>query len=164
MYSLLDRPKLFEALVKPTVLHGSATWTMTTSIGHTLWRCQRRILRMILGHRRRRIEAIHHADGELEPWVEWVKRATREAESKMEELQLDRWTTSQKRAKWSWAHRTQQLSNDKWTKIVAKWGPEQTANCSRYQVRPRRRWAGDIQSFLEEKGFHASWYNFSRVF
>ena len=119
------------------------------------------MLRMILGHRRRRIEADHHADGELEPWVEWVKRATREAESKMEELQLDRWTTSQKRAKWSWAHRTQQLSNDKWTKIVAKWEPEQTANCSRSQGRPRLRWADDIQSFLKEKGFHDSWYNFS---
>eukprot|EP00959_Pyramimonas_sp_CCMP1952_P148749 3111425-Pyramimonas_sp.AAC.1 len=33
VYSLHDCLKLFEAVVKPTVLHGSATWTMTKSMG-----------------------------------------------------------------------------------------------------------------------------------
>ena len=156
-YSLRDRLRLFETVVKPTVLYGAAVWTMTASMEHKLQRCQRRMLRMILGHRRRRIQTDESVDGELEPWVDWVKRATREAESKLKEMDFDMWATAQKRMKWSWAQRTQQIDADRWSRIVAEWEPENTNNCTRSQGRPRRRWADDIHSFLATKGFHGSW-------
>jgi len=53
-YALPQRLRLFDAVVNPTALYASSTWTMTRCMEQELCRTQRRMLRMILGAGRRR--------------------------------------------------------------------------------------------------------------
>ena len=53
-YSLNDRLRLFDAVVSPTILYASGTWTLTKDHERALQRTQRIMLRMILGAGRRR--------------------------------------------------------------------------------------------------------------
>ena len=144
-------------VVKPTVLYGAATWTMTASMERKLQKCQRRMLRLILGHRRRRT-----ADGELQLWVDWIKRATRAAETAMENMRFDWWTVARRRSKWKWAKRVRELDRERWARVVADWEPQHTAKLSlaRSQGRPKSRWADVIQHFLMDAGFKESWLDF----
>ena len=52
-YSLNDRLRLFEAVVTPTFLYGSGTWTLTQQMESKVRRVQRRMLRMMAGCPRR---------------------------------------------------------------------------------------------------------------
>ena len=157
-YSLHDRLKLLDTVVKPTVLYGAATWVMTSPMESRLQRCQRRMLRMILGRGRRRVQTNTGLGDTVEPWVDWVKRSTREAESKMDDLSMDTWVTAQRRLKWAWAQKVQQSSSNTWSRIVAEWEPQ----CAlRSQGRPRARWSDDIQKLLSSKGIQDVWYKFA---
>ena len=52
-YPLKSRIRLFESTVTPTMLYGCQAWTLTQAMEATIQRTQRRMLRMILGARRR---------------------------------------------------------------------------------------------------------------
>eukprot|EP00959_Pyramimonas_sp_CCMP1952_P140458 2938997-Pyramimonas_sp.AAC.1 len=54
-----------------------------------LQRCQRRMLRIILGRGRERVQTNTGMGDAVEPWVDRVKRSTREAEPSMVELNMD---------------------------------------------------------------------------
>ena len=75
-YSLKNRLKLFNGTVTPTMLYGCSTWIMTKNLESKVRSCQRKMLRSILGAKRR----ITH-DNVLESWVEWLKRTTHEGRS-----------------------------------------------------------------------------------
>ena len=108
-YSLSDRLRLFESVVSPTVLYGSETWTLTAEMARLLKTTQRRMLRMILGQGRRRIErtreatnggqssgesdgdvedAQDHEENVLEPWVDWIRRVTHNVEDNLQKLKI----------------------------------------------------------------------------
>jgi len=53
-YSLKGRLRLFHGTITPTVLYGSASWTLTTELSNRLRRTQRQMLRMIVSTPRRR--------------------------------------------------------------------------------------------------------------
>ena len=53
-YPLKSRLRLFDGTVTPTILYGSAAWTLTKDMEMTLKRTQRRMLRLVLGTPRRR--------------------------------------------------------------------------------------------------------------
>ena len=108
-YSLNDRLRLFNGTVTPTILYGSETWTMTTEIEKRIRVTQRQMLRMIVQVPRRvvqpsdgstagdatseaaddTLEIPVEAEIELEPWTEWIQRASHEAENRMKRLNLD---------------------------------------------------------------------------
>ena len=117
-YSLNDRLRLFTAVITPTVLYGCECWTMTKLMENALKRSQRKMLRMILGHGRRRIATATAAEpdssgedvqsnasnsvkpvdepaedprDELEPWVDWIKRITRNVEERLKQLEMRTW-------------------------------------------------------------------------
>ena len=123
-YSLSDRLKLFESTVSPTVLYGSETWTLTVEMARLLKTTQRRMLRMILGQGRRRIERTHeaanedqspdesdddaevvqdHEENALEPWVDWIKRVTHNVEDTLERLKIRTWNEQARKRKWRFA-------------------------------------------------------------
>ena len=95
-YQLHSRIRIFDTT--PTILYGCASWTTTQESMTKLVRTQRRMLRLIIGtSRRRNITPTHaatsipmpdhshaqpttHNDDSLEPWPQYVKRATRTAE------------------------------------------------------------------------------------
>ena len=191
-YSLHDRLRLFEAVVTPTVLYGSTSWSLTLGGEKLLMTAQRRILRMILGSSRRRAETNNMSESfttmsgtdvdsdcefgqesvpadpqceqdNLEPWVEWVKRSTREVETHFEKLHIECWVHQVRRKRWQWARRVAGLSDDRWTKIAANWVPSlhfdgRASKAARQQGRPKQRWEDDLNDFLKKvHGNERSW-------
>ena len=82
--------------------------TMTVELENRLRKSQRQMLRMILNSPRRTTAAPTSEDNEaesadcneievlevtLEPWVEWIRRNTHDADSRMHALKLDNWIT-----------------------------------------------------------------------
>ena len=108
----------FNGVVTPTVLYGSAAWTMNAERVRLLRTNQRRMLRWMLGgfwHGIARIageeignptdsgdevedeqvdEPAHDENdevGETETWIDWLRRRTRIAEDTIKALRLDDW-------------------------------------------------------------------------
>ena len=52
-YALKQRLKLFDAVISPTILYGCASWTLTQDLANRLRKTQRKMLRLILGAKRR---------------------------------------------------------------------------------------------------------------
>ena len=212
-YSLKDRLRLFQGTVTPTVLYGSAAWTLTTELENRLKRTQRQMLRMILNSPRRRTlttpppaetpvtnnstttlltttttttrpTTIHddnnnnddnddnidddisnasdvdsdapepqipstQEDDTTEPWQDWLRRCTHEAEDHLKKLGAEDWVSMQRRRKWRWAQRVA-TDNDKWTWKALLWEPvlDRRFQARRQQGRPRKRWTDDITDYL----------------
>ena len=68
--SLRQRVALFDSVVTPCVLYACSTWTLTASMEYRLRRCQRQMLRWMLGLPKRPDEA----------WPDYLQRATHTAE------------------------------------------------------------------------------------
>ena len=89
-------------------------------------------------------------DEVLEPWAEYIQRATRAAEAQLAKLNIDEWTTHYLRRKWLWAQRIAQQNNKIWSTIIAQWSPQLTnhQHARRAQARPCKRWDDDLTAFL----------------
>ena len=150
-YSLNDRLRLFDATVSPTVLYGCSSWALTAQQETTLQSTQRKMLRMILGEKRRQMapssdadtsghdvasnpEEVHpdsaeedddnDNDDQLEDWVEWIRRVTHKVENQMSKLELESWIAKARRIKWRWAWRVlSEPSKDKWSPKVFTMAP-----------------------------------------
>ena len=168
-YSLNDRLRLFQGVVTPTVLYGSASWTMTVDLENHLRRSHRQMLRMILKSPRRRAqqppqdehaktdsESLDNEDAPpeetLEPWVEWVKRCTHNVEARLAALQLEDWVSIQRGRKWQWAYK---IANDssKWSGKAALWNPGCDPKCNAYRKpgRQKKRWSDDIAEHIKRR-------------
>ena len=87
----------------------------------------------------------------LEPWVDFIKRATHDAEEKLHRLDIEDWVSAQRRRKWNVAHRIAMQSSDRWSNRAATWNPDLTSNvAARPQGRPKKRWHDDINELLKE--------------
>lgn len=102
-------------------------------------RTQRKMLRMILGEKRRQITTSSdegssghdvasnpeevHPDGaeeydnndneeQLEDWVEWIRRVTHRVENQMSKLKLEPWIAKARRIKWRWGRWAQRLLSE----------------------------------------------------
>ena len=157
-------------------MYGCSSWTLNKNMEATLRRAQRRMMRLIINTPRRRPQppqsAQHDDDSEttnddatptnlenaitlsddemLEPWPEFIQRATRAVEAQLAKLKIDEWTTYYLRRKWLWARRIAQQNNNRWSKIVTQWNPQSTNHqqARRAQSRPCKRWDDDINAFL----------------
>jgi hypothetical protein len=63
-YNLDQRLRLFKAVVQPSFLYGSVCWTMTRKREQYIRTAQRKMVRTIIGSRRKLV------DNELEDWVD----------------------------------------------------------------------------------------------
>ena len=86
----------------------------------------------------------------LEPWPDFIKRAMRTIEARLERLNIEDWTTLYLRKKWRRAARVAQQPDDRWSRLVVQWDPEVThpRRAKRPQKRPRTRWDDDINAYL----------------
>ena len=92
--ALSSRLRLLDSIVAPDVLHGSASWALSTPEQAKLQRTQRGMFRFVFGSGRRPTarpdggasddvstegESLSGSasDGEAESWMSWVRRATR---------------------------------------------------------------------------------------
>eukprot|EP00973_Karenia_brevis_P036648 5050595-Karenia_brevis.AAC.1 len=91
-------------------------------------------------------------DGVLEPWVDFIKRATRVAETHIDRCKIQEWHVHHLRKTWKWAARVAQQPTDRWSKQVALWAPQlhNPQRALRPQARPRKRWDDTINTFLHQ--------------
>jgi len=92
------------------------------------------------------------ATTDLEPWVDWIRRCTHEAETRMKKLKLDDWVTIQRRRKWRWAHKLATNTNDTWTTTALQWDPtlDNQLKPRRRAGRPKTRWTDDIREYIQQ--------------
>jgi len=160
-YSLNDRLRLFQGTITPTVLYGSASWTMTTELENQLRKSHRQMLRMILSSPRRILHDISGDDDSgddgneveetLEPWVEWIQRCTHTVEAKLAALNLEQWVVIQRKRQWRWAYK---IANDatRWSHSVINWDPsiDMSFNTRRRPGRQKKRWSDNIVEYIKK--------------
>ena len=83
---LKSRLKVFDSIVTPTVLYGASSWAMKTDMEHLLCTTRRRMLRYIVGVRRKQDES----------WVEYVQRSTHKSEDLSKKCHLNTWNDLQR--------------------------------------------------------------------
>ena len=127
------------------------------------------MLRMILASPRRVLQEHQHEDLEesengtpdnkdvdleesLEPWVEWVRRCTHNAEASLAALKLEGWVGMQRRRKWRWASK---IANDpsRWLAKAALWNPSYDPQSRTYRKpgRQKKRWSDDIVAHIRRE-------------
>ena len=162
------------------MLYGCEAWTLTKDLTTTLKRTQRKMLRLVLNTPRRRETTQQDNDDTnsnstndvnsnpsnttnlenliqltdddlLEPWADFMKRATHTAEALAHKHNVEDWPTLHLRRQWRWAQRVAQQSHDRWSWLAAGWDPtvHDKRTCNRQQARPRKRWSDDITQFLQ---------------
>ena len=180
-YPLRTRLRLFDGTITPTVLYACTSWTLTDDLATTLQRTQRRMLRLIVGTPRRNHQpsrctneqATMHPSAttgthelladtnkdDLEPWVDFIKRATHIAEATISKQNISQWTTAYLRRKWRWAQRLTTVPDNRWCRLITKWKPTTTEHRPVYrrQGRPRKRWRDDIDDYFDKIGTN-NWY------
>ena len=140
VYPLKQRLRLFSSVITPTVLYGCAAWTVSSADEGLLIRTERRMLRMILGVRRRVRNRCQDGTAELEPWVQWIKRASAEAKQRVTELGMTNWVQQFRRQKWRWAGELVRGDTSKWSYIAMDWAAEHENGARRDAGRPQKRW------------------------
>ena len=151
-YSLNDRLRFFDAVITPTVLYGAECWTTTKTMENMLQRTQRRMLRIMLGQGRRRLQpstrdsassgsdvqsnapndegaqnedSDDDAGDQVEPWIDWIRRVTHSAEASLRRLYIKNWVEQVRTKKWKWAAKMWTHGEDeKWSKVSIRWNPQ----------------------------------------
>ena len=151
-YSLNARLRLFDATVSNVFLYGSTTWVLTQELTDRVRRVQRKMLRMILGSRRRQLieegssrgtssmtsdSNSLSGDPELEPWVDWLHRTARELEERCRKLHVRDWVEAHRNAASKWLGQLQE-GKDSWARRALEW---ELFGRTRRAARPRSRWA-----------------------
>jgi len=133
------RLKLFQSVITPTALYGCSSWVMTGAREAELQTTQMKMLRSMLGRRRRNLP-----DGELETWVDWIKHTTADARAAMEAHGVRHWVVLQQCKVKNWAGELEAMSTDRWTKRVLSWQPD---GC-RSRGHPRARWSDQLRNLM----------------
>ena len=159
------RLKLFNAVITPTVLYGSGSWTMTAARERALRMTQRRMLRWMFGARYWHTpvqsdegsctdsedypepENMDEEEDDLkETWVEWMKRTTGLLEEQLKRADIDEWVAAQRRRKWRWAGHTARRCDGRWSTKILDWVPE---NGRRKVGHPVKRWTDALSWALD---------------
>ena len=137
-YPLSHRLKLFAAVVQPTFLYGCPSWTLTRKRESVIRSLQRKMLRSIVGSRRKTT----NLEGEtvLEEWLPWFRRATKEAEKARRDHHIADWVDEVARRKFQWAGHVARRTDGRWSQFLLQWA----VFGSRQQGRPRTRWTDSL--------------------
>ena len=168
-YPLPHRLRLFDAAITPSALYGSETWTLTRDLQHKLRKAQRHMIRLMLRSARRKIVSADGSDtsssstgcsddsdetaldqDELEPWVDWIKRVTREADRAIEGMGIQPWLEQVRRKQHRWAGHVVRRDDGRWSVLILDWQPERgarhgEAGYGRRRARPNKRWEDDLE-------------------
>ena len=105
-FPLSSRLRLFDSTITPTILYACVIWTTTKDLTTKILRTQRRMLRLIVNTPRRRTTTsttttTNHDDvPQVEPWQEYIKRATTIAERTLSNQHVEIWDVTYLRRKW----------------------------------------------------------------
>ena len=118
---------------------------------------RRQMLRMMFGGRRQSDES----------WVEWVQRATGDAEATMAAHSSEDWATLQRRRKFRLAGKAARALDGRWSHRLLSWRPHHGRG--RRVGHPHKRWADDITklaggSWIEHTADHELWDTLQAAF
>ena len=171
--SIAARLKLFSAVVTPTFLYGSGTWTLTAGRENRIRTTQRRMLRWILGAGRRLIpttpckaldtslesessssssggintepeEIENEASTNHEDWVDWIRRTTHLAEEHCQRAGLEDWVAAVRRKHWRWAGHLARRTDGRWSSQLLSWVPLGR----RSRGHPCKRWSDALDEYF----------------
>jgi hypothetical protein len=132
------RMKLFHSVVTPTILYGCCSWVMNTSREAALRTTQMKMLRVLLGRKRK----VDNDTGEIESWVEWVQQATFEVRETMRKYEIPDWILEQRQRVRLWNQRVTETTDHRWTNILLHWCP----SGRRSRGHPLKRWQDQLQT------------------
>lgn len=84
----------------------------------------------------------------LEPWRDFIKRATHSVEDHCRKVGIKDWVSKQRLIKWCWAGRVTRCEDNRWLHCVLTWQP---TGQGRLQRRLKTRWTDELQSFVNYK-------------
>ena len=125
-----------------TVLHGASTWAMTKTMAEDLDVARRKMLRYILRIFRRKTMQ-NSEDTELEPWVDYLKRAARIIEKVELSFGMESWSVQARMRKWAFAGELARRTDSRWTQVILNWCLEGLRSAGR----PFPRWSDDIVAY-----------------
>ena len=125
-YPLAYRMRLFNSVVSSTVVYGSGAWTMTVERENLLRTAFRRMLRKIIGVKRK-----HH-----ETYLDWITRATHHSEHLAGQHGFENWISLQKQRKFALHAKITGCTDSRWGQVLLHWEPL----CTSCPGRPRNRW------------------------
>ena len=152
------------SIITPCALYGCSAWTLNVDSENFLRKTQRRLLRIVFGSGRRMVESTeenastHSSEdrnsvkddqedaGEslgslhLEPWEDWIRRTTRQAEEQLRVCGLEDWTAKYRQRKWRLARKIWTLDAKRWAKTALNWDASEDPTLSRRVGRPTSRW------------------------
>ena len=128
---ILDRCKLFNAVVTPSFLYGCCAWTLSLKQARRLVSAQRRMLRWTIGIKRY----------PEEDWVQYIRRATHASEATARENGCKSWLEQHIRRKWDFARKILCRNDGRWTARLMPWKPWFRHVPHRGIGRPHQRWA-----------------------
>ena len=140
--SIKLRLKLFDTIITPTVLYGSASWAQSSQRGRRLCNTQKRMLRVVAGCHK------HYPTGEIsiEDHIKWLQDSNAYTSELMERYGVCDWGEAQLHRKWDWAGKVACRTDLRWTHLLAHWVPV----AHRRRGRPETRWEDQINRFLTE--------------
>ena len=97
--------------------------------------------------------ASSHTHGELDPWHEWIQRATDKIESYSERWGIDDWVHKVRKRIFEWAGHVARREDDRWSTAMLYWHPDrglrfQEEGQGRKQARPATRWEDSLVTTL----------------
>ena len=116
--------------LSPVVLYGSSCWTMWADTERLLRTITSRMLRLVVGMRRRPNET----------WVNYTQRATWRSKELAANYNLTNWNDLQRKRKQQMVQRVQTMHSDRWPTRVLEWTPWFRTNTTRNESRPKKRW------------------------
>eukprot|EP00959_Pyramimonas_sp_CCMP1952_P457250 9474584-Pyramimonas_sp.AAC.1 len=101
-----------------------------------------------------------HAQNNVEPWQEWIRRTTRHIVQYYHDLGYEDWCVQQRRRQWRLLMAVLTDDKGKWNRKALLWEPTATnARAKRLPHRPKKRWVDDLtEYFLTAHGQH--WLHF----
>jgi hypothetical protein len=157
-FRLGHRLKLVQSIITSTALYSAGTWTMTADRERLLRTTQRKMLRQMTKIGRKVAENHDSSSSEtgsenseqdlgtecLEPWIDWIKRATDISEQIARKYGICDWTEEQRRRQWRLAGHMARRKDNRWATKLLHWNP---TNGYRSRGHPAKRWSDELVKF-----------------
>ena len=85
---------------------------------------------------------------DLEPWHEWVQRATRIAIRELEKAQVSDWAEAARQSIWTLAGHMSRRDDKRWSTLILDWQPRAA---TREVGRPLMRWSDALEAFTAKR-------------
>ena len=116
-YTMQDRVRLFETVVTPTVLYGSAAWGLTQVMESKLRTTWRKMLRYMFRLHRQRL------DSEPEESSDYMKRSAEQLETIALRFGMEDWVKAYRRRKYRFAGKVARQTDARWSHVIVHWTP-----------------------------------------